>query len=133
MFGTILCLYSSEPMLVLVRDLPFLPFFQLFILLLFFIYLKKELKIFLFLFQFCFFHLLMIVFLFLRRKVMKNQIQIFFVVTILFLLFSTNSVWLSNMTNQRFFYFSRSTKNVNPPLLDLSPIECYNYLLISTA
>ena len=31
------------------------------------------------------------------------------------------------------FYFSRSTKNVNPLPLDLSPIEYYNYLLISTA
>ena len=47
----------------------------------------------------------MIVLLFLKKKAMKNQIHIFFVVIVSFPLFS-----ILNMANQRFFYFSRSTK-----------------------
>ena len=45
--------------------------------------------------------------------------QIFFVVIVLFLLSSNNSDLSLNMISPRFFYFSRSTKNFNPPSLDL--------------
>jgi len=49
-----------------------------------------------------FFYLLMIVSSFIRRKVMRNQTQIYFVVTILFLLFLVSR---PNITNWRSFIF----------------------------
>ena len=49
------------------------------------------------------FHLLIIVFLFLKKKGMKNPIQIFFVVITSFLLYLTSLVQLSNTKNQRSF------------------------------
>jgi len=51
-----------------------------------------EKKIFQFLFQFLLCFLLMVVFLFLRKKALKNQIQISFIVIVLFLLFLDNLV-----------------------------------------
>ena len=103
MFGTILLLLSLELMLMLVRDLLSYLSYWLFILLQFFIYLKKELKLSLFPFQFLFYYLLIIVFLFFKRKVLKNQMQISFVVIVLFLLFLDSSVLSLNITSQNFF------------------------------
>jgi len=84
------------------RDLYFLPLFWLFISSIFSIYSKKELKIFQFLSWFLFFLLLIIVFLFTRKSVIKSLIQFFTAIIVLFHLFSTNLIWYSNMTNQKF-------------------------------
>jgi len=46
-------------------------------------------------------HLLIMAFVFLRKKVTKTLMQNFFVVIALFYSYSTNSSWLSNMTNQK--------------------------------
>ena len=89
-----------------------------FILLLSSIFSRKELKIFFHLFLFYLFLLLMTNFLFSKKKALKNLIQTFFIVIILFLLSLNNSVSQLN-TKLEVSHFSRFTTNFNPFSLDL--------------
>ena len=84
---------------------------------------EKELKIFIFLFQSCFFYLLMIVLLFLKRKVMKNQMQTFFYsYSIISFLFNQFGLVIKH-NKLDVFHFSKSIKNINPSLLYLSLVK----------
>ena len=74
------------------------------------------------LFQFWFFCLLIINLLFFRKRVMKNLIQLFFVVIALSHLYLTSSVWLLSTTNQKSFT-SWDWSNINSPSLYLRPLE----------
>jgi len=58
----------------------------------------------------------MMVFSFLRKKVIKNQIQTFFIVIILFHLILNSLAWSLSMTNQKFFT-SQNQKRVSNYLL----------------
>jgi len=117
-FGIILLLLSSELMSVLVRDLLSHLFSQLLKSLLFFIYWKKEQKIFLFPFQFLFYHLLTMVFLFFRKNFLKNQMQIFFCG---YSIISSLLKLVIKHDKSEIFHFSRAMKNFNSPSLDLRP------------
>jgi len=94
-----------EQLLIWTKVLPYLLFCLYFILLLSFIFLRKELRFFHLPFLFCLFCLLISVFLFLRKKAMKNPTQIYFVVIVLSLLFLNSLASQFNITNQRFFIF----------------------------
>ena len=100
-----------------------LPIYLPIILLLFFIFLKKDLKILYLVFLFPFYLLQMMIFLFSRKKTLKNQILFFSVVTTSFPLFSNNSDSLSNIANQSFSIFLNLQKNFNPSSLDLGCLE----------
>ena len=65
------------------------------------------------------------VFLFLRRSATKNLIHhSFVVITLSIILFFFNQFGsVIEYDKLEVFYFSRSTKNINPPLLDLRPAE----------
>ena len=60
----------------------------------------------------------MIVFSFLRNKILKNQIQIFFVTIIL-----SQFRLVIKHDKSEVFHFSRATKNFDPPPLDLRLLE----------
>jgi len=88
-----------------------------FILLLSSIFSRKELKISSHLFLFNFFLLLMTEFLFPKKEALKNLMQTFFIVIVLFLLSLNNSVSQLN-TKLEVFHFSRFTTNFNSFPLD---------------
>jgi len=100
---------------VLVRNLLSYLFSQPFILLLFFIYWKKEQEI-LFLFQFSFYYLLTMVFLFIMKKISKNCSY-----SIIFSLFRQFRLVIE-YNKSEVFHFSKFTKNFNPSFLDLRPL-----------
>ena len=64
----------------------------------------------------------MMIFSFLRKKIIKNQTQICFVVIVLFPLFKQFGLAIEHNKSE-VFHFSRAMKNFDPPLLDLGPLE----------
>ena len=99
--GTILFFFYLIQIQAQVKILFFLLFFLLFILLLSFTSSKKDLNLFYLPFQFLLFLLQIIDFLFLKKKVMKNQIQISFVAKTLSLFSSINLASSSNTISIR--------------------------------
>ena len=96
-----------------VKSQPYLPFYPLCILLLFFTFLKKGQKIYLIIPPFLFYSLWMIIFLFCRKNLSKNQ-MLFLVATTLFHFYSISlDLWL-NMENQNFSIFLDQLKTLTP-------------------
>jgi len=114
-FGIFSLFLSLEQTLVWDKYQFFHLFFQLSILFLFFIFWKKICPL---LFQFSFCLLLMIFFSFLRNKILKNQIQIFFIAIVL-----SQFRLVIEHDKSEVFHFSRATKNFNPPPLDSRVLE----------
>ena len=88
---------------------------------------RKELKIIYHLFLFQLFLLLIMVSLFLRKKAIKNQMQICYSYSIIFSLFEQFSL-IIEYNKSEVFHFSRTKKNYNLPFLDLwllgKPLLC---------
>jgi len=120
MCGIISHHHLSKQISMLNRNLLFSLSSQLFILHIFSIYSKTKLNIFQFLFQFLFF-LDDGIFVSQKKSYTKYNMNLYYNYSIISSLFNQFSLAIEHNKSE-IFHFSRSTKNTNPPLLDLKSI-----------